>query len=46
MMIHYNGDSAMDEDEMGHEDDEDDEGDEDDEDDEDDMNDDNFDYDR
>lgn len=35
-MIHYNEDNAMDEDEMGHEDDEDDE---------DDMNDDNFDYD-
>lgn len=35
-MIHYNEDSSMDEDEMGHEDDEDDE---------DDMNDDNFDYD-
>lgn len=38
-MIHYKEDSAMDEDEMGHEDDENDE------DDEDDMNDDNFDYD-
>ncbi|KIR36597.1 ubiquitin-conjugating enzyme family protein [Cryptococcus deuterogattii MMRL2647] len=40
VMIHYNEDSAMDEDEMGHEDDEGDE------DDEDDMNDDNFDYDQ
>ncbi|KIY34108.1 ubiquitin-conjugating enzyme family protein [Cryptococcus gattii E566] len=36
LIIHYNEDSSMDEDEMGHEDDEDDE---------DDMNDDNFDYD-